>query len=64
MGGQMEEHLSDFVLPPVGPASPVVICSEDDDFVFTTLGIFAKPGLTWVVDPRYKLVRSARYDDA
>lgn len=58
----MEEQLTDWVLPPVGEATSVVIHYEDGDHVYTSFGIFTKPSLTWMVDPRYKLVRSARHD--
>lgn len=62
MGGQVEGHVKDWVLPPSGEATPVTIRFEDERSIFTSFGVFDKPDLTWMVDPRYKLIRSARHD--
>lgn len=62
MAEQVERKLTDWVLPPSREAVEVNILSEDARSVFTDFGVFDKPDLTWMVDPRYKLIRSARHD--
>ncbi len=53
---------SDWVLPPRGAAIRVCVLAEADGLIDTDFGTFRADTLTWVVDPRYMLVRGAQHE--